>query len=93
MKRFNRSDPSMTVGTVRFLFLVQLACEIAQGSGRAKHRRERRFKIMRYRGEEGRAETLGLDGALDPRHVLDEMNALDRERALVDQGLQQPPFR
>ena len=38
---------------VGLLFVVQLAGQIAQGSGSAKHRRERRFKVVGYRGRAG----------------------------------------
>ena len=37
-----------------------------------------------------RSQPVGLDGALDAIHVLDQPHALDRERALIHQRVEQP---
>ena len=75
------------------LFAVaQPVGEVAHGAGRAEHRGERRLQIVRNRGEQRRAQPLGLGRALDPLHVLDELHALDRERALIHQRVEEPPL-
>ena len=91
MKRLSRSDSSIMVASrSRFSASVKLAAEIAQGAGRAEHRGQRRLEVVRDRGQQRRAQPVGLDGALDAVHVLDQQHALDRERALVDQRIEQP---
>ena len=50
---------------------------------------QRRLEVVRDRGQQRRAQPVGLDRALDAVHVLDQMHALDRQRALVDQGVEQ----
>ena len=72
------------------LLVGQRAGKIAQRAGGAEDRRERRLEVVGDRGQERGAQPVGLDGALRPVHVLDEMDALDRERALVDQRVEQP---
>ena len=47
------------------------------------------LQIVRDRGQQRRAQAVGLHGALDPVHVLDQQHALDRERALVHQRIEQ----
>ena len=93
MKRLSRSDSSMMVASSSaFSASVELADKVAQRAGRAEHRGERRLEIVRDRGQQRRAQAIGLDGALDAVHVLDQMDALDRERALVDQRIEQAPL-
>ena len=48
---------------------------------RAEDGGQRRLEIMRDRRQQRRAQPLGLGGALDPVHVLDQVDALDRQRA------------
>ena len=93
MKRLSRSDSSMMVASrSRFSRVVRLADEIAQRAGGAEHRGQRRLQIVRDRGQQRRAQALGLHRALDAVHVLDQLHALDRQRALVDQRVEQPPL-
>ena len=47
---------------------------------------------MRDRGQQRRPQSLGFDRAPDAFHVFDEMHALDRQRRLVDQGVEQAPL-
>jgi hypothetical protein len=47
---------------------------------------------VRNGGEQGRAQPFGLRRALDPLHVFDQAHALDGERALVHQRIEQPPL-
>jgi hypothetical protein len=63
--------------------------EIAQRAGRAEHRGKWRLEIVRDRGQQRRAQPVGLDRAFRPFDVLDQVDALDRERTLVDQGIEQ----
>ena len=63
--------------------------EIAQRAGRAEHRRERRLEIVRDRGQQRRAQMVGLCRPPDPLHILDKMDALDRKRTLIDQCIEQ----
>ena len=58
--------------------------------GGAEHRGERRLEIVRDRGQQRRAQPVRLHGALDAIHVLDQLHPLDRQRALVDQRIEQP---
>ena len=44
---------------------------------------------MGNRGEQRRPKAIGFDGALDPFHVLDQPDPLDRERRLIHQGIEQ----
>ena len=74
---------------VRLLAVGQLVAEVAQRAGRAENRGERRLEVMGDRGQQRRAQAVGLGGALDAVHVLDQVNALDGERALVDQRVEQ----
>ena len=72
------------------LLVGQRTGEIAQRAGGAEDRGERRLEVVGNRGQQRGAQPVGLDGALRPVHVLDEMDALDGERALVDQRVEQP---
>ena len=93
MKRLSRSDSSMIVAEKLDLLAVgQLVGEIAQRAGRTEHRSERRFQVMGNRGQQRRAQPLGFGGALDAIHVLDQLHALDGERALIHQRVEQPPL-
>ncbi len=47
---------------------------------------------MGYRGEQRRAQPLGFGGALDAIHILDQAHALDGERALVHQRVEEAPL-
>ena len=74
MKRLSRSDSSMIGARADRASRrrVELAGEIAQRAGGAEHRGERRLQIVRDRGQQRRAQPVGLDRALDPVHVLDQ---------------------
>ena len=90
MKRLSRSDSSMMVASrSAFSRIGQRVREIAQRAGRAEHGGERRLEIVRDRGQQRRAQPIRLDRAFRPVHVLDQMHALDGERALIDQGVEQ----
>ena len=67
----------------------QGGAEIAQRAGGAEHRGQRRLQIMRDRGQKRAAQPVGFHRALDAVHVLDQQHPLDRERALIDQRIQQ----
>ena len=58
-------------------------------SADAEDRGERRLEIVRDRGEQRRAQAVGLDRALGAVHVLDQVDALDGERRLVGQRVEQ----
>ena len=90
MKRLSRSDSSMMVAS-RSAFSASLSPrrQVAQRAGRSQHGRERRLEIVRDRGEQRRPQPIGLDRAFRPVHVLDQVDALDGERGLIDQGVEQ----
>ena len=91
MKRLSRSDSSMMVASrSAFSASRERSRKVAQRAGRSEHRRKRRLEVVRDRGEQRGAQPIGLDRALRPLHVLDQMDALDRQRALVDQRIEQP---
>ena len=93
MKRLSRSDSSMMVASSSaFSPVGELVREIAQRPADAEHRRERRLQVVRDRGQQRRAQPVGLDGALDAVHVLDQPDALDGERALIGQRVEQAPL-
>ena len=79
----------MVASSSCFCGVVEAGAEIAHGAGRAKHRGQRRLQIMRDRGQQRAAQPVGLHRALDAVHVLDQQHPLDRERALIDQRIQQ----
>ncbi len=72
--------------------LAEPAREIAKRAGGAEDGGERRLEIVRDRGEQRGTQAVGLDGPLGALQVLDQMDALDRERALVDQRVEQAPL-
>ena len=90
MKRLSRSDSSMTVAS-RSAFSASLSPrrQVAQRACRSQHGRERRLEIVRDRGQQGRTQPIRLDRAFRPVHVLDQVDALDGERGLIDQGVEQ----
>ena len=71
------------------LRLVEAGAEIAKRAGGAEHRSQRRLQVVRDRGQQRAAQAIGFHRALDPVHVLDQQHAFDRERALIDQRIQQ----
>ena len=75
-----------------FFAVGQFVGKVAQRAGRAEHRGQRRFQVVRNRGQQRGAQPLGFGGALDAIHVLDQLHALDRERALIHQRVEQPPL-
>ena len=93
MKRLSRSDSSMIVARqIGLLGIAEFGADVAQRAGGAEHGGERRLEIVGDRGEQRRAQSLGLGDALDPVHLLDQPHALDRERALIQQRVQEPPL-
>jgi hypothetical protein len=72
--------------------VAELLSEIAQRSGRSQHPGERRLQVMGDRCEQRRAQPLGLGGALNAIHLLDQLDPLDGERALVAQRVEQAPL-
>ena len=50
---------------------------------------ERRLEIVRDRGQQGGTQPIRLDRAFRPVHILDQIHALDGERGLIDQGVEQ----
>ncbi len=74
---------------IRLRLLVQRVGHASKGPGRSEHGRKRRLEIVRDRGEQRGTQPIGLDRTLRPLHVLDQVHALDGERALVDQGVEQ----
>ena len=50
----------------------------------AEHGGKRRLEIVGNRSQEGGSQAPRLDGALDPVHILDQMDPLDRQCALID---------
>ena len=90
MKRLSRSDSSMTVASrSAFSRIGQPAREVAQRAGRSQHRGERRLEIVRDRGQQGGTQPIRLDRAFRPVHILDQVDPLDGERGLIDQGIEQ----
>ena len=57
--------------------------------GGPQYRRQRRLQVMRDRGEQRGAQSIGFDRALGAIHVLNEANALDGQGALINQRIQQ----
>ena len=72
--------------------VVQRRRHVAQRARRTENGGQRRLEVVRDRGEERRAQALGLHRALDPVDVLDQAHALDCQRGLIDQGMQQAPL-
>ena len=77
---------------VRLFGVAELLPEIAQRSGRSQHRGERRLQVMGDRGKQRRAQPLSLGSAFDAIHLLDQLDPLDGERALVAQRVEQAPL-
>jgi hypothetical protein len=77
---------------IRLLGIAEPLAEVAQRSGRAQYRGKRRLQVMGDRRQQGRAQPLGLGGALDAVHFFHQPHPLDRQRALIAQRIQQPPL-
>ena len=91
MKRLSRSDSSMMVASSSALACSSSASDRSrERPGRAEDRGERRLEVVRDRGQQRRAQAVGLRRALGAVDVLDQVDALDRQRALVDQRIEQP---
>ena len=93
MKRFSRSASSwMVAASSSRRRLVEQVGVGPEAAGGAQDRGQRRAQVVRDRGQQRRAQPVRLrrpPGALD---VLDQVDALDRERRLVAQRVQQPPL-
>ena len=79
----------MVASRSAFAASSKLARKVRSVLGGAKHRRQRRLEIMRDRGQQRGAQPVRLDRALGAIHVLDETDALDGQRALIDQRVEQ----
>ncbi len=77
---------------IGLLAVAERARQIPQRAGRPENRGERRLEIVRDRGQQRGAQAVGLGRALRPLQVLDQTDALDRERALIDQRIEQAPL-
>ena len=75
-----------------FLAGRKLFREIAQRAGRSEHRGERRLEVMGDRREKRRAQAFGFGVALDAIHFFDQPDALDGERALIGERIEQAPL-
>ena len=71
---------------------VQRVAVRRQAGGRAEDRRQRRAQIVRDRGQQRRAQPVGLGHQPRAIHVLDQVDPLDRQRRLVGQRIEQPPL-
>ena len=91
MKRLKRSDFIDDGGEqIGFGLIVEGIREIAQRAGGAKDGRQWRLEVMGDRGQQSRAQLIGFCDTLHAIDVLHEMDALDRQRALIGEGLQKP---
>ena len=72
-----------------FGVVIEGAGQILERAGGADDGGERRLQIVRDRGEQRRAQPIGLDPALGLVEIVHEMNALDGKRRLVDQRVEQ----
>ena len=91
MKRLSRSDSSMMVASRSALLGIARGRWRDRAASPAAPSTEASgvLQIVRDRGQQRRAQPVGLGGALDPVDVLDQLHPLDRERALVDQRIEQ----
>ena len=64
--------------------------ELLQRARRAHDRGERRLQIVRDRGQQRRAQPVGLGRELGPVDIGDKLDALDGDRRLVGQRIEQP---
>ena len=94
MKRLRRSDSSRMVADQIGLALIVRAApdKLLERTGGADDGGERRLQIVRDRREQRRTQAIGLDPALCLIEIVHEMDALDRQRCLVDQGIKQAPL-
>ena len=63
---------------------------LAEAGRGAQDRRQRRAQIVRDRGQQRRAQPVGLGHQARAIHILDQVHALDRQRRLVGQRIEQP---
>ena len=75
-----------------FFRVTKVVREVPQCARCSKYGGERGLEVVREGGEEGRAEAVGLRGALGPGDILDQAHPLDRQRSLIDQGVEQAPL-
>ena len=93
MKRLSRSDSSRMVATRSALAaVVEGARQILERAGGADDGGKRGLQVVRDGGEQRRAEAIGLLPAFGLVEIVHEMNALDGQRSLVDQGVEQAPL-
>ena len=94
MKRFSRSASSMhgARAAPRLAASSSVRRQLLQRAGRADDRGERRLQVVRDRGQQRRAQAVGLGRELGLVDILDKLDALDRERRLVGQRVEQPPL-
>ena len=77
---------------IGFGMLVQGIRHAPKRSCRPEDCRERRPEVMRDRGQERRAQAIRFGGSFRPIQVFDQADALNGERRLVHQGIEQPPL-
>ena len=90
MNRLSRSPSSiMVVRRSSFACWSNRVINSAQGSRRTKDCGEGRLEIMRDRGQQRRAQTVRFGCSFCPIQVFDETDALNGERRLMDQCIEQ----
>ena len=72
--------------------LVQRIRQAPKRACRPEHCRERRLEVVRDRGQQRRAQSIRLSRSLCPIQVFDKADALDGERRLIHQRIEQPPL-
>ena len=93
MKRLSRSDSSRMVATRSALALSSRAPDKSLSVPAAPTMAASGvFRSCEMRGEQRRAQAIGLDPALGLIEIVHEMDALDGQRRLVDQGVKQAPL-
>jgi hypothetical protein len=90
MKRFSRSDSSSTVESSSPDPPREAPPEFAQRAGRAHDGGERGLQVMRDRGQKRRAQPVRLGGQLGAIDIGDQLDALDGDRRLIGQRIEQP---
>ena len=73
----------MVAEKLGFFAVGQFVLRSRKRTGGAKHGGKRRLEVVRYRGQERGAQALGLGGALNALHILDQLHAFDGERPLI----------
>ena len=77
---------------IGLLGVAKLARKLPQRAGRPEDRRKRRLEVMRNRGQQRRPQPIRLNRSLGPVQVFDQAHALDGQRRLIHQCIEQPPL-